>query len=139
MLSTLSEVPTPSFTKRMLFVLFKKWLNSVSYLHTCSWKKYFKSHKSSSSLVCLRTLGIKINVFFCKKFQEELKIFLCKFTLLRWDEVVWSNNVLSKFIFFFRILFFRIFLILYVLSNKTSFEIINFRKNVNRSNGLNYI
>jgi hypothetical protein len=25
------------------------------------------------------------------------------------DEVVWSNNVLSKFIFFFRILFFQIF------------------------------
>ncbi len=52
------------------------------------------------------------------------------------DEVVWSNNVLSKFIFFFQILFFRIFLILYVLSNKPSFEIINFWKNVIRTNDL---
>ncbi len=39
------------------------------------------------------------------------------------DGVVWSNNVLSKFIFFFRILFFQIFLIFDVLSNKSSFEI----------------
>ena len=33
------------------------------------------------------------------------------------DEVVWSNNVLSKFIFFFRIPFFRTFLIFGFLSN----------------------
>jgi len=55
------------------------------------------------------------------------------------DEVVWSNNVLSKFIFFFWIPFFRIFLIFVVLSNKRSFEIIDFWKNVIRTNELNYI
>jgi hypothetical protein len=45
-----------------------------------------------------------------------------------WDEVVWSNNVLSKFNFFFRISFFRIFLIIFVLLNKRCFEIFNFER-----------
>jgi hypothetical protein len=101
-----------------------------------------------------------VNLFVCKdlRFYVSMSMFgrTCLFVFLAFleadcsnivkywmefsrDEVVWSNNVLSKFIFFFRISFFRIFLILYVLSNKTSFEIIDFRKNVNRSNGLNYI
>jgi hypothetical protein len=56
-----------------------------------------------------------------------------------WDEVVWSNNVLSKLKIFFRILFFQNFLIFGFLSNKSSFKIIDFRKNVNRKNELNYI
>ncbi len=56
--------------------------------------------------------------------------------LFQLAEVVCSNNVLSKFIFFFRITFFQIFLIFFVLSNKRSFEIIKFRKNVIRSNDL---
>jgi hypothetical protein len=63
-----------------------------------------------------------------------------KFQMLtKREEVVWSNNILSKFIFFFWIPFFQIFLLFYVLSNKTSFKKIEFWKNVNRSNELNYI
>ncbi len=43
-------------------------------------------------------------------------------TVQGWDEVDWSNNVLSKFIFFFWMPFFRKALFLYILSNKTSFK-----------------
>jgi hypothetical protein len=44
------------------------------------------------------------------------------------DEVVWSNNVLSKLKIFFRNPFLRIFFIFGFLSNKRSFEIINFER-----------
>ena len=52
-----------------------------------------------------------------RKFWSEItKTFIFQLRFF-WDEVVWSNNVLSKFIFFFRILFFRTFLIFGFLSN----------------------
>ena len=53
------------------------------------------------------------------------------------DEVVCSNNVLSKFIFFFRMPFVRKALFLYVLSNKRSFEKnTNFERNSNKKKSL---
>ena len=53
------------------------------------------------------------------------------------DEVVCSNNVLSKFIFFFRMPFVRKALFLYVLSNKRSFEKnTNFERNSNEKKSL---
>jgi hypothetical protein len=53
------------------------------------------------------------------------------------DEVVCSNNVLLKFIFFFRMPFLRKALFLYVLSNKRSFKKnTNFERNSNEKKNL---
>ena len=53
---------------------------------------------------------------------NKIRLILTKEKEVLCDEVVWSNNILSKFVFFFRIPFFQNFLIFYILSNKSSFE-----------------
>ena len=53
-----------------------------------------------------------------------------------WDEVNWSNNVLSKFIFFFWMPFFQKALVLYILSDAVLLKLSQFWKNVIWSNYL---
>ena len=114
--------------------------DSILFLHRCL---DFQLHLGNNFFFAFKEQGfyrynkaivthLNNNHIFCKKRKEK------KLDESGRDEVVCSNNVLSKIIFFFRITFFRIFLIFFVLSNKRSFERTTdeFRKNVIRSNDL---
>ena len=85
----------------------------------------------------LGTKVITIRSFVLHFVLNKIFVYLVYFILfssyvLSWDEVVWSNNVLSKFIFFFRISFFGIF---YFLNR--SFELAFFQKKPNFERNLN--
>ncbi len=114
------------FFTRLLFLLC--WRARLPLLSTL----FFTDSGETSFF--LENLALKIfsliwiyqNEIMCNLLEQWTKDSLLQGSFLqnsKWDEVNWSNNVLSKFIFFFRMPFFRKAQFLYILSNKSSFKI----------------